>query len=101
MPIVSMPGLRPVNMGELAAEMSREGPGGNVIRVRAMAALDPYPRSLVDRLRHWAQAAPDRVFLADRGPDGEWRRLTYAQVLEKTRSLAQALIDRFFSRTCA
>ena len=44
MPIVSMPGLRPVNMGELAAEMRREGPGGTVIRVRARAALDPYPR---------------------------------------------------------
>lgn len=97
MPIVSMPGLRPVNMGELAAEMSREGPGGNVIRVRAKAALDPYPRSLIDRLRHWADVAPDRVFLADRGPDGEWRRLTYAQILGKTRAIAQALIERDLS----
>ncbi|MBL0935906.1 MAG: feruloyl-CoA synthase [Rhizobiaceae bacterium] len=97
MPIVSMPGLRPVNMGELAAEMSREGPGGDIIRVRAKAALDPYPRSLIDRLRHWADVAPDRVFLADRGPDGEWRKLTYTDVLTKTRAIAQALIARDLS----
>ncbi|MCO6386575.1 feruloyl-CoA synthase [Aliihoeflea sp. 40Bstr573] len=94
MPIVSMPGLRPVNMGELAAEMSRDS---DVIRVRAKASLDPYPRSLIDRLRHWAEIAPDRIFLADRGPEGEWRRLTYSQVLGKTRAIAQALIDRDLS----
>lgn len=94
MPIVSMPGLRPVNMGELAAEMVRDG---EVIRVRSRAPLDPYPRTLIDRLRHWAEIAPDRVFLADRGPGGDWRKLTYAQVLSKTRAIAQALIDRDLS----
>ena len=37
--------------------------------VRSPHPLGPYPRSMTDWLDHWAQAAPDRVFLAER--DGE------------------------------
>ncbi len=91
MPILSMPGMRPVNMGELSAEIARDG---DVIRISAKAPLDPYPRSLIDRLRHWAEIAPERVFLADRGLDGEWRRLTYCDALEKARSIGEALLGR-------
>ena len=91
MPILSMPGMRPVNMGELSAEIARDG---DVVRISAKAPLESYPRSLIDRLRHWAETAPDRVFLADRGLDGEWRRLTYSDALEKARSIGEALLAR-------
>ncbi|MCO6392915.1 AMP-binding protein [Aliihoeflea aestuarii] len=94
MPILSMPGMRPVNMGELAADIMRES---DVIRVKARAPLDSYPRSLIDRLRYWSEIAPDRVFLADRGQDGEWRRLTYADALDKARSIGEALLARNLS----
>jgi len=91
MPLVEMPGMRPVRMGDMAAEMERR-PDGSIL-IRSKAELDPYPRSMIDRLVHWADAAPDRTFLADRGPDGEWRRVSYAHALAKARSLAQFLID--------
>ena len=95
MPIVDLPGMRPVRMGEMAAELTR-GPDG-ALHVRALSALDPYPRSIVDRLDEWAAIAPDRVLLADRGPDGEWRRVTYAEASRKSRAIAQFLIDRGLS----
>lgn len=91
MPLVDVPGMRPVRMGDLAAELEERADGTLLIRPRAQ--LEPYPRSMTDLLRHWAQVAPDRVFLADRGPQGEWRRVTYAQALARARSLAQFLID--------
>ena len=65
MPLVTMPGMRPVRMGDLAAEMARGDDGAIIVRSRA--ELDAYPRSLIDRLDHWALEAPDRTFLADRG----------------------------------
>ena len=76
MPLVDLPGMRSVNMGELEADI--EFGGGGAAYVRSRRALGSYPRSIVDTLDDWAAAAPDRVLIADRGPDGEWRRLTYA-----------------------
>ena len=71
MPMVDRPGMRPVRMGDLSAERI---PGeGGVRYVRALEALDDYPRSLIDRLRHWAAEAPERSFIADRVDGGEWR----------------------------
>ncbi len=46
---------------------------------------------------HWAAAAPDRVFLAQRDAAGGWRSLTYAQTLTAVRSVAAALLDRDLS----
>jgi feruloyl-CoA synthase len=59
--------------------------------------LKPYPKVLTDRLIHWAQVSPEKTCIAKRDVNGEWRRLTYAQVLESVRSMGQALIDRQLS----
>ncbi|MBZ0162457.1 MAG: feruloyl-CoA synthase [Notoacmeibacter sp.] len=91
MPVVDIPGMRPVRLGDFTAELS-DGIAG-VRYIRSRATLGDYPRSLIDRLDHWARAAPDRVFLADRVDGGPWRCLTYMQVREKTRSIAQYIID--------
>lgn len=60
-------------------------------------ALRPYPRVLTDRVFHWVKVCPERVCIARRGPNGEWHRLTYAQVWESVRSIGQALLDRGLS----
>ncbi len=44
-------------------------------------------------LRYWAQAAPDRVFLAERSGAG-WREETYQGVLEKVQAVGAALLAR-------
>ena len=82
--------LRPVRMGALAVDVERRDDGA--IYLRSREPLGPYPRAITDCLRRWAMEAPDRVFLADRGKDGEWRRLSYAQTLAKVRALAQYLL---------
>ena len=56
--------------------------------------LEPYEASLGRLLRHWAREAPDRVFLAERGPEGEWVELTWGEAGRKANSVAQSLIDR-------
>ncbi len=52
---------------------------------------------MVAKLLHWAAEAPTRVFLAERGPDGAWRRLTYSEAAGLSARIAQALIDRGLS----
>ena len=62
--------------------------------------LGAYPRHVVDRLRHWAGVAPDRLFLADRlGPGRAPRRVTYGEARRLVDRLAQALVDRGLSAT--
>jgi feruloyl-CoA synthase len=68
-----------------------------VIYARSPHPLGPYPEKLTERLDHWAAVAPDRTFLAKRGPDGEWRRLTYSAAREQARRVAQSLINRGLS----
>ncbi len=68
------------------------GPDG-VERVRNLEPLAAYPDRATDWLERWAEAAPDRVFLAERAGE-RWRESTYAQTLLAVRSLAQALVDR-------
>jgi len=67
------------------------------ILVRPDEALSPYPRVLTDRVTHWAEVAPNRICAAKRSDSGEWRQLTYAQVLAAVRSVGQALLDRGLS----
>ncbi|QDL92907.1 feruloyl-CoA synthase [Paroceanicella profunda] len=91
MPLISLPGLRPVLLGDMDVSL-REAPGG-VIHISSRRSLGAYPRAITDRLDHWAELRPDQVFLADRGPDGAWRKLTYAEARRRARNIAQALID--------
>jgi feruloyl-CoA synthase len=88
-------GVRRVRMRTSGASMQRLDSG--VILVRPDEALRPYPKVLTDRLAHWAMISPDKTCIAKRGPNEEWRRLTYAQAWESVRSIGQALLDRGLS----
>ena len=65
--------------------------------LRSPHPLSSYPRTMAERLDHWASVTPDRLFLAQRGPDGEWRRITYAQTRARARRVAAALLGRGLS----
>ena len=69
---------------------------GRNVYLRSPDTLPAYPRKLTERLDHWAEHAPQRVFLAQRGPGG-WLRLTYAQARSRARRIAQALLERRLS----
>jgi feruloyl-CoA synthase len=63
------------------------------IRMRALEPLAPLPRRLLDRLVHWAKVRPDQTFMAARESSGEWRSITYADMLQRARTIAQALLE--------
>jgi feruloyl-CoA synthase len=87
--------LRPVRLGK--PDVVLEKGAGGVIHIRAAQPLGRYPRKLSDALEHWARTAPDRVFLAQRDSQGDWRKLSYAQVLSDVRRIGAALLRRGLS----
>lgn len=82
-----------------AVTVERRQDGSAILR--SPQPLGDYPTNLGGLLFHWASTAPERTFLAERGPDGSWRSLSYAEAALAASSVAQALIDRGFdsSRT--
>ena len=67
--------------------------GGGVL-LGSTQELEPYPARVGCWLDRFRKEAPDRVFLAQRSPEGDWRRVTYAEVSEAVERIAQALLDR-------
>jgi len=65
--------------------------------LRSTEPLGAYPERLSDRLAHWAREAPDRTLVAQRGKDGEWHRITYAQMLDRAQRVGQALLQHGLS----
>jgi feruloyl-CoA synthase len=83
--------LRKIRTWSPELEVDRRSDG--TIYVRQSGELDGYPRNITARLEQWAAAAPERIFLGDRGgPQGEWRRISYAEAFATVRRLSQALL---------
>src|SRR3982751_3320142 len=80
-----------------APEVMVDGRADGTIYLNSGCALAPYPDKLTDRLVHWANATPDRVFMAERDAGGGWRTITYAQTLERVRRIGAALLQRDLS----
>ena len=87
--------LRPVRLGNLDVVLETRADG--TIHIRAAQPLGKYHRKLSDALEHWARTAPERVFLAQRDSQGDWRKLNYAQVLSDVRRIGAALLRRGLS----
>lgn len=87
--------LRPVKLGPRGTSV-RWGAEG-IIYLSSPHSLDGYPRAITERLAHWAQSAPERVLLGERGPDGEWRELRFGDAWRRVCGIAQGLLDRGLS----
>ncbi|MFZ1196676.1 MAG: feruloyl-CoA synthase, partial [Pseudolabrys sp.] len=48
-------------------------------------------------LEHWAKTAPDRLFLAQRDAQDQWRKRSYAETLADVRRIGAALLRRGLS----
>ncbi len=84
---------RGLNFAEPRTERAQRDDGSFVLR--SPVPLGPHARRVGDWLAHWAEHAPDRVFLADRsGPGGTWRKLGYAAALDLVQRIAAGLVDR-------
>jgi feruloyl-CoA synthase len=85
---------QPVRLGPRDFILDRKNDG--TIYIRSPHRLDPYPDKLTERLVHWAQRTPDRLFMADRTEAG-WRKSTYADTLARIHRIAAALLTRNLS----
>jgi feruloyl-CoA synthase len=87
--------LRAISFGDPAVSIERRSDG--TIYLRPKTTLDDYPARITDRLHHWADAVPDRVFMAERDRGRSWRQITYGELLTASRHIASALIKRGLS----
>ncbi len=98
--------IRPVRIAPTESVVQHGADG--VVYLRSPRPLGAYPVRITERLEHWADAAADRTFLAQReahaatdgSADGRvagWRRITYAETLASVRRIGQALLDRGLS----
>lgn len=71
-------------------------PDGSQI-LRSPIPLGAYEDKLGASLKRWAAEAPERVFLAERGADGGWVKLTYAATLARVRAVATWLLGQGLS----
>ncbi|GAB3762575.1 feruloyl-CoA synthase [Ramlibacter monticola] len=99
-PIVHIPSpakYRALRFGVTRA-LLRDGAGG-VRYLRGEGELQSHSLRMTDRLVHWAETEPERVFMARRrrnadGSTGEWQSVSYREALQRARGIGQALLDR-------
>jgi feruloyl-CoA synthase len=89
--------IRPVQVTALRASFEH-GENG-VVHVRSTEPLGDYPNRVTDCLKFWASHAPDRVFLAQRSPNGGWETSTYADTWTRVRRLAAGLLSEGLSHS--
>ncbi|MCP4826166.1 MAG: feruloyl-CoA synthase [Shimia sp.] len=80
-----------------AAGVSTSETADGALVIESPVPLGDYENHLGEMLRRWAKAAPERVFLAERAADGDWRRLDYAHTAAQANRISQALLDRGLS----
>ena len=84
--------LRAVSFNDPAVSIDRKSDG--TIYLRPTKPLGDYPARITDRLHHWANVAPDRVFMAGREGGRGWRELRYGELLTASRHIASSLLKR-------
>jgi feruloyl-CoA synthase len=67
------------------------------ILIHQPAPLPAWPRCMTERLLHWAAVDPNRLWMAERGADGDWVRMSYGQGAAAIRSIAAALLEQGLS----
>jgi len=87
--------FHPINVVNHSVDIEDREDGSQIVRCNTR--LDDYARTLTDRLEFWAENAPDRVFLAQRGPDDQWDKLTYADALKEVRAIGTWLLKQNLS----
>lgn len=88
---MARPGLRDVKLWSPHIEWTERDDGS--ILVWRTDPLGPHPDKINERLVHWAATDPDRVWMAERGEDGAWVRVSYGACLARVRAIGQKLLD--------
>ncbi|MEO0044495.1 MAG: hypothetical protein RL329_3943 [Bacteroidota bacterium] len=62
------------------------------ILLKSKVALQNHPHRMTERLVYWAGKTPHTIFIAQKTENGVWQTLTYAETLQKVKSIAQFLL---------
>ena len=89
---MSAPKYRDAQVGG-CVEATIETHADGTTRIRSTEELHWFPARLTDCLEQWAQDAPDRSLVARREHGGDWRHVSYAQMLDRARRVGQSLVD--------
>ncbi|WP_121066555.1 feruloyl-CoA synthase [Chachezhania antarctica] len=73
-------------------EFAYEHRDDGTIVMRQTGALPEHLPTLADYLDTWADATPDRTWIARRGRDGEWIRISYAEARDRARRIGASLL---------
>ena len=93
---MSISPIKRIRLAEPGVEVEKLANGGMILRSPQL--LGAYPASQSAWIEQWAAKTPDTVFVADRtGVDGNWRKITYDDFLNKVRAIGQALLNRGLS----
>lgn len=69
----------------------------DVVHFKNEQLLANFPTKITDKLVHWANTKPDHTFIGRRNPTTrDWHKLSYAETLEKVKSIAQYLLNLEF-----
>ena len=83
---------RQAAVGGSVEAVAEQRPDGSLV-LRSTEPLRWFPDRMTDCLAQWAAEAPDRTLVARRGADGQWVRVSFAQMLQRAQSVGQALLD--------
>ena len=67
-------------------------PDGSRLMRSAIALPPSSVRCSGEWLERWARETPNTVFLAERGADGEWVKVSYGMALSRVKAIANALL---------
>ena len=81
---------------ELPVLLSETRADGSIL-VWQEAPIGTWPRCITERFMHWAEVVPTRVWMAERGADGEWVRVTYGEAAKAIRAIGSALLSHGLS----
>lgn len=84
------PRYREVSIGHAPVAVTEEH---GVLHMRSLEPLAELPARLLDRLVHWAQVRPEQTFIAARQAGADWRRVSYREMLDSVRAIAQGLLN--------
>jgi feruloyl-CoA synthase len=87
-PMVAAEGLR---FAPREVEIEKR-PDGTLV-LRSPIHFESPQWTILDVIPEWAEKAPERTFLAQRGSDGEWQRISYAELWQRVQAVGQAMID--------
>src|SRR6185437_17106473 len=70
--------------------ITAERTGDGALLLRSADELGDYPVTVAHSVRTWADADPDHPLVAERGPDGAWRTVTYGAAVAAADAIRQA-----------